>query len=71
MRKFVDTVDSVFPDVTADGPRRTIIDSAFKMVEQLIGASNRLAQNIVTVTESALGDLDSTIPSSEKRSSHK
>ncbi len=50
---------------------RTIIDSAFKMVEQLVDASNRLAQNIVKVTESALGDLESNAPSSEKRSSEK
>jgi hypothetical protein len=44
--------------VDDDSPRQRIIDSAFKMVEQLVGASNQLAQNIVTVTEHALDELD-------------
>ena len=54
VRKFVDTVDGVFPDLVEDGPRRKIIDSAFSMVEQLVSASNQLARNIVDVTEKAL-----------------
>ena len=57
-RKFVDTVDRQFPDVREDGPRRKIIDSAFKMAEQMVNASNKFAQNIVSVTENALGELD-------------
>jgi hypothetical protein len=57
-RKFVDTVDGQFPDVREDGPRRKIIDSAFKMAEQMVNASNKFAQNIVSVTENALGELD-------------
>jgi hypothetical protein len=37
VRKFVDTVDSVVPHLGGDdGPRRKIIDSAFKMTEQLV-----------------------------------
>lgn len=37
VRKFVDTVDSVFPHLGGDdGPRRKIIDSGFKMTEQLV-----------------------------------
>jgi hypothetical protein len=37
VRKFVDTVDNVFPHLGGDdGPRRKIIDSAFKMTEQLV-----------------------------------
>ena len=58
VRKFVDTVNNAFPDLGEDGPRRKIIDSAFKMTEQLVGASNRLAQNILDVTEKTLGDSD-------------
>lgn len=54
VRKFVDAVNGAFPDVSDDGPRQKIIDSAFKMVEQLVGASNELAQNIVKVTGDAL-----------------
>ena len=48
VRKFVDTVDSVFPHLGGDdGPRRKIIDSAFKMTEQLV-------QNFLDVTRTAL-----------------
>jgi hypothetical protein len=54
VRKFVDTVDGAFPDVGDDGPRQKIIDSAFRMVEQMVGASNQLAQNVVKVTGEAL-----------------
>ena len=58
VRKFLDTVDGVFPKVSEDGPRRKIIDSAFKMTEQLVNASNKLARTIVAVTEDAFGELD-------------
>ena len=58
VRRFVDTVDGAFPDVADDSPRQRIIDSAFRMVEQLVGASNQLAQNIVTVTEHTLDELE-------------
>ena len=45
VRKFLDTVNGAFPDVGADhGPRQRIIDSAFKMTEQLVGASTQLAK---------------------------
>jgi len=48
VRKFVDTVDSVFPHLGGDdGPRRKIIDTAFKMTEQLV-------QNFLDVTRTAL-----------------
>ena len=56
VRKFLDEVNGVFPDLSEDGPRRKIIDSAFNMTQQLVGASNQLAQRIVKVTEKALGD---------------
>ncbi len=64
VRKFLDTVDGVFPKVSEDGPRRKIIDSAFKMTEQLLGASNQLARRVVSVTEDALGDYESKRSSS-------
>jgi len=55
VRKFVDTVDGVFPDLTNDeGPRRKIIDSAFKMVENLLGTSNKLADNVIQVSAKAM-----------------
>ena len=66
VRKFLDTVDGVFPDLSKDGPRRKIIDSAFKMTEQLVSTSTRLAQNILEVTEKALTESDQKSTSSGK-----
>lgn len=62
VRKFVDTVDGVFPDLSQDndGPRRKIIDSAFKMTEQLVGASNDLARTVLDLTETAMKDSERT-----------
>lgn len=54
VREFLDTVNGVFPDVNAeDGPRRKIIDSAFKMTEQLVGASTQLAAKVIKVASCA------------------
>ncbi len=54
VRKFIDTVDGAFPDVGEDGGlRRKIIDSAFNMTEQLVGASNSFALKLVEGTEDA------------------
>ncbi len=45
VRKFLDSVNGAFPDVGADhGPRQRIIDSAFKMTEQLVSTSTQLAK---------------------------
>jgi hypothetical protein len=51
VRNFVETVNRAFPDVGKDdgGPRQQVIDSAFKMTEQLVGASNELANRVVKV----------------------
>ena len=54
VRRFVDTVDSAFPADGETGPRRKIIDSAFRMVEQVLKASNDFAQNITRATEETL-----------------
>jgi hypothetical protein len=66
VRKFLDTVDGVFPQVSEDGRRRKIIDSAFKMTEQLVGASNQLARRVVKVTEDALGEYETRTSSPER-----
>jgi hypothetical protein len=59
VRSFLDTVDGVFPHLGGDeGPRRKIIDSAFKMTEQLVSTSTGLAKNILAVTEKALSESD-------------
>ena len=58
VRSFVEAVDGAFPDVGEDGPRRRIIDSAFNMVEELVGASNQLAQDIVKTAGDALEESE-------------
>ena len=54
VRKFLDTVDGIFPDTGDEGPRRKIIDSAFQMTEQLVSTSTQVAEKIVKVTGEAL-----------------
>ncbi len=57
VRKFVDTVNDSFPDLGGeDGPRRKIIDAAFSMTENLIGTSNRVAQNMLDIVEKRVND---------------
>jgi hypothetical protein len=62
VRKFVDAIDDVFPAIREDAPRRKIIDSAFRMVEQLASASNHLAKDIVTVTDKAPTERETKAP---------
>jgi len=59
VRRFLDAVNGVFPDVGADGgARKKIIDSAFKMTEQLVGTSSQLAQRIVKASQDAQDESD-------------
>jgi hypothetical protein len=59
VRRFLDIVNGVFPDVRADnGPRQQIIDSAFKMTEELVGASTQLAERVVKASQDALGEAE-------------
>jgi hypothetical protein len=68
VRKFVDTVNDSIPDLGGgeDGPRRKIIDAAFKMTEHLVGASNRVAQSMLDITEKHLNDADKKAKASTK-----
>lgn len=68
VRNFLDTVDGVFPHLgTDEGPRRKIIDSAFKMTEQLVSNSTGLAKNVLDVAEKALRESDQKPRSSASR----
>jgi hypothetical protein len=50
VRKFLDTVNDAFPHLgEGGGTRQKVIDSAFKMTEELVGTSNQLAQRLVKV----------------------
>lgn len=56
VRKFLETVNGAFPDVGADdGVRQRIIDSAFQMTEELVGASTDLAEKVVKASQDAVG----------------
>lgn len=57
VKRFVDTVNDSFPSVGQDGPRQKIIDTAFRMTQQIVDASNQLAINLVGVTENTLEGL--------------
>ncbi len=54
VRRFVDAVDKALPELVEDKPRRQIIDAAFDMAQNLVGASNRLARNVLDATEREL-----------------
>lgn len=56
VRRFVDSVDEALPapDGVPSPDREKIIDSAFKMVEQLLSVSNDFARNITKATEDIL-----------------
>lgn len=54
VQRFIETVNDAFPDIGEDGPRKQIIDAAFKMTVQIVEASNRMAINVLDVTEGAL-----------------
>jgi hypothetical protein len=57
VREFLNTVNGAFPDVRdGEGPRRRIIDSAFKMTEQLVGVSTDLAEKLVQASRDTLGE---------------
>ncbi|MGO9344083.1 MAG: hypothetical protein ACLP6E_16465 [Acidimicrobiales bacterium] len=59
VRSFVESVDDAFPHLGGDdSPRRRIIGSAFKMTEELVGAANRLAQEVLDVTETTVRDSE-------------
>jgi hypothetical protein len=50
VRRFLDAVNKSFPDVGPDGgQRQRIIDSAFRMTEELVGTSNEFAHRLVKV----------------------
>ena len=67
VRSFVESVDDAFPHMGGDdSSRRRIIDSAFKMTEELVGAANRLAQNVLDVTEKTLSNSDQKVTSTTK-----
>ena len=60
VRKFLDTVNGIFPDVSEDGPRRKVIDSAFHMTEQVVRTWTQAAEKIVKATGDALAQPKST-----------
>ena len=61
VQRLLEPVNGVFPDVSSeDEPRRKIIDSAFKMTEQMAGASTQLVVGVVKANSSALNSTGSS-----------
>ncbi|MGO9457340.1 MAG: hypothetical protein ACLP62_09865 [Acidimicrobiales bacterium] len=50
LRRFADTVDGSFPSLGTGQPRTKLIDAAFTVTEQLVGAANSLAEHLVVIT---------------------
>ncbi len=67
VRKFLDTVEGIFPHLRDDEPRSKIIDSAFEMTEQLVASATRLAQNILDVTQKARSESDRKSAASSRK----
>ncbi len=55
VRRFIDNVDGALPALSDDRPRTKIIDSAFEMVEQLVGASNNFTRKMFDAAEEQVG----------------
>lgn len=56
VRRFLDTVNGAFPDVGPDGEvRQRVIDSAFRMTEELVGTSSEFAHRLVRAGVDASG----------------
>lgn len=53
VQQFVEAVDEALPRVDGpeDGGRRRIIDSAFRMVDELVTSSNDFARSIIETSE--------------------
>ena len=59
VRKFLDTVNGVFPDMGPnDGPRKKIIDSAFEMTERLVGSWDQFAKSVVKAGQGAMRESE-------------
>ena len=59
VRKFVETVDSSFPDLGGDdGSRKKIINSAFKMTEQLLASANDVARQVLKASQDAASGFE-------------
>jgi hypothetical protein len=64
VRRFLDTVDEAFPHVSAEKPRRKVIDAAFEMTEHLVRSATCFAENIVDITQKVAGESERTPPGS-------
>lgn len=56
MHRLADSVNDAFPDVgdEGDGPRKKIIDAAFKLTGDIVDSGHKMAVNVVDVTEDAV-----------------
>jgi len=60
---FISTVSDALPDVADAEGRKRVIDSAFKMTEQLVGAWSGVARHLAQVSQDALSEAGKTVKS--------
>jgi hypothetical protein len=71
VRRFLDTVNKSFPDVGPDGgQRQRIIDSAFRMTEELVGTTNQFAHRLVEASADAAKRVPVSGPGSRRAARH-
>jgi len=71
VRRFLDTVNKAFPDVGPDGgQRQRIIDSAFRMTDELVGTTNQFAHRLVEASADAANRVPRSGPGPRRRTRH-
>ncbi len=60
---FITTVNDTIPEVAGAEGRKKVIDSAFKMTEELVGAWSDVARQLAKVSQDALSEAGKTVKS--------
>jgi len=58
MRRFLDTVEDVFPHHGDDRSRRRIVDAAFEMTDHLVASATRFAESLMDVTQKVASESE-------------
>jgi hypothetical protein len=60
VHEFINVVHGAIPDVGGSEGRKAVIDSAFKMTEQLVGAWSDVARQLAKESQDALNEAKRT-----------
>jgi hypothetical protein len=64
---FITTVNETIPDVAGADGRKKVIESAFKMTEQLVGAWSDVARQLAKVSQDALSGAGKVVNDRHRR----